>query len=320
MRLLPALACLLAIASAHAADGVRVCLNWTPGADHAMFYLARAEGWFAGADLAVELRPGAGSPDAVAKLAGDECEVAVADFGAVLAARARGADVVAVMALMADSPLAIYAVAPIRLDSPADLAGRRVAAEPKELARRLWPAVARRAGVDPDSPLWVDRPNNAKVDALEKGDAEFAFNTFYHHHPEFVAAFGERLQVRWWRDLGVNPYGNVLVARGADLDAGWLARLVPIVQRGVAACVRDDEGCVGALVSANGFLDRDRERAKWRAMRPLVAPPRLRGTPLGAFEPERLAAGLAEPPPSAPGRRPGDAITNRLLDPGRLVP
>ena len=78
--------------AASAADGVRVCLNWAPGADHIPLYAARQQGAFADADLAVDLRPGGGSGDAVAKLAAGECEVAVADFSAVIAARARGLD------------------------------------------------------------------------------------------------------------------------------------------------------------------------------------------------------------------------------------
>ena len=63
------LACVLSPIAASAADGVRVCLNWAPGADHVPLYAARQQGAFADADLAVDLRPGGGSGDAIAKLA-----------------------------------------------------------------------------------------------------------------------------------------------------------------------------------------------------------------------------------------------------------
>jgi NitT/TauT family transport system substrate-binding protein len=316
--LIPSLLLLIA-STAPAADGIRVCLNWAPGADHAPLYAARQEGTYAAADLAVELVPGGGSGDAISKLAGGECEVAVADLGAVIAARAKSTDVVAVMALMAASPLAFYSIDGQPLASVRHLTGRRIAADPKELARRLWPRLAALHGLDAAAVTWVDMPNNAKVDALAKGDADVAANTFYHHHTEFEAAFGDRLRALRWRDLGIDPYGNVLVAR-AGAETSGLARFVPIVQRATAACAVDPAPCLEALLLANPFLDTGREAAKWRAVRPLLAPPSLAGTPLGAFDPARLAAGLPERGPRQPGLEPEDAVTARFLDPSVLRP
>jgi len=316
--LIPTLLLLIASA-AQAADAMRVCLNWAPGADHVAFYAARQQGGFAAADLAVELIPGGGSGDAIEKLIRGECEVAIADLGAVIAARAKAADVVAVMALMAASPLAFYSVDGRPLAGVADLAGRRIAADPKELARRLWPRLATLHGIDPAAVTWVDLPNNAKVEALAKGDADVAANTFYHHHAEFEAAFGDRLRVLRWRDLGVDPYGNVLVAR-AGAETPGLARFVPIVQRTTAACAVDAAPCLEALLLANPFLDASREAAKWRAVRPLLAPPSLVGKTLGAFDATRLAAGIPNAASITPGLRPEDAVTARHLDPSILVP
>lgn len=316
--LIPVLLLLITSATS-AADGMRVCLNWSPGADHAAFYAARQQGTFAAADLAVELVPGGGSGDAISKLARGECEVAVADLGAVIAARAKSTDVVAVMALMAASPLAFYSADDRPLTKVRDLAGRRIAADPKELARRLWPRLAALHGIDPATVTWVDLPNNAKVDALSKGDADVAANTFYHHHTEFEAAFGDRLRVLRWPDLGIDPYGNVLVAR-ARTETPGLARFVPIVQRATAACTIDPAPCLEALLLANPFLDARHEAAKWRAVRPLLAPPSLAGTTLGGFAPARLAVGLPEGASATPGLGPEDAVTARYLDPSILVP
>lgn len=304
---------------ASAADGVRVCLNWAPGADHVPLYAARQQGAFADADLAVDLRPGGGSADAIAKLAAGECEVAVADFSAVIAARVRGTKVVAALAFMADSPLAFYSVDGAPLASPGDVQRRRIAADPKELARRLWPRFANLNGVAADAVTWIDRPNNAKTEALAKGEADVVTNTFYHHRAEFEQAFGERLRVLWWRDFGVNPYGNVLVARDGDLGAAWLSRLVPIVQRAAAGCVHDGAPCLAALLAANPHLDAVQETGKWRAMQPLLGPQRLRGTTLGAFVATRLADGLADPA-AVDAATLHAAATNRLLDTSIVVP
>lgn len=303
---LPALLCMSP--PGLAADPMRICLNWAPGADHAALYHARSQGWFAAADLAVELRPGGGSADALAKLGAGECEAAIADLGAVIAARRNGDPPVAVFAVFADSPLAFYAVAPTPLQGLADVAGKRVAADPKEAARRLWPTLAAQNGLDPSGPAWIDTPNNAKLQALKNGDADIVTNTFYHHHAEFTAAFGERLRVLWWRDFGVNPVGNVIAVRTSMARAApqRVEKFVHVVQQAHGACVRDSGPCLDALTAANPHLDRDAEAAKWQAAAPLIAPKRRSGQPIGGFG--------DVPPPMR------EAVSERFLSPAHAIP
>lgn len=305
--------------AACAAEGVRVCLNWAPGADHAPLYFARAEGWFSDADVAVDILPGGGSGDALQKAANGECESAIADFGALRAARAAGKHLIAVMALFSDSPLAFYAPDHSGVTSPEDLVGKCVAGHPTDPPRRLWPAFAARTGLAPDAVTWIDLPNNAKVDALADGTVAVAGNGFYHHHAEYVRAFGEQLHVLWWRDVGVNPYGNVLVLSQAWASSHPAAAraFVRAVQRAHAACAAEPEPCLAALLAANPHLDTGTETAKWQAARPLIAPGRLAGTTLGSFDPAQAAASFHPPLPEAEAMRMYD---NGLLDPAVLVP
>jgi NitT/TauT family transport system substrate-binding protein len=296
-----------------AADGVRLCLNWAPGADHAPIYFAREQGWFADANVAVEVVPGGGSGDALKKLAEGDCEAAIADFGAVRAARTAGRDVIAVMTIFADSPLAFYSLEATALARPGDLAGKRIAAYPTDPPRRLWPAFAARHGLAENTVTWIDLPNNAKVAALARGEIQVAANGFYHHHVEYVEAFGDRLRVLWWRDVGPNPIGNVLA-----LSRSWVAThrdaaraFVRSIQRGYAACVRDADPCVGALIAANPHLILGREQAKWAAALPLIAPPRRAGMTLGAFDPAQPGVNCTDPARGEIGDLP---CTDLLLD------
>lgn len=303
--LLRFLALLSFTCNAYAAEGVRLCLNWAPGADHAPIYFAREQGWYADANVAIDLLPGGGSGDALKRLAAGECEAAVADLSAVRAARAAGRDIVAVMAVFADSPLAFYSLAERPVIVAGDLAGKRIAAYATDPPRRLWSAFSRRHGLAEDAVTWVDHPNNAKVAALARGDVDVAANGFYHHHVEYLEAFGDRLRVLWWRDVGPNPVGHVLA-----LSPTWIAAhpaparaFVQSTQRGYATCAADGQPCIVALTVANPHLDIGRERAKWAAARPLIAPPRRAGMTLGAFDPGATGADC-----------PGDACTNELLD------
>lgn len=310
----------LAAGAAGAADGVKLCLNWAPGADHAPLYYAREQGWFADADIALDIRAGGGSGDALAKLGTGECDAAIADFSALIAARVAGSDPVAVMNIFADSPLAFYSLDTAPIDTPQALAGKRIAAYATDPPKRLWAAYARTASMDAGSVTWVDRPNNAKVAALDHGDVDVAANGFYHHHAEYVAAFGSHLRVLWWRDIGINPYGNVLAvtARSMRTATSIVERLVTVVQRGYAVCGNPAMPCLDALVAANSHLDTAREGAKWAAAVPLLYPASAASATFGVFDRTRVEAdlsraGVADPPLA------NAVFTNRFLD-GAVMP
>ncbi|MFN8753711.1 MAG: ABC transporter substrate-binding protein, partial [Betaproteobacteria bacterium] len=258
-----AVALLLCCGAATAAERLRVCLNWAPGADHAPLYHARQEGWFAAADVAVDILPGGQSADTLRRLAEGECEAAVADFGAVLSARAQDRDVVAVMAIGAHAPYAFYATDGSALRSPADLAGKRIAAYGTDPPRRLWGAFAARHGLALEAVHWIDLPNNAKVEALATGQVDVAANGFYHHHLEYAAAFGDGLGVLWWREWGPDLLGNVLVLPTGAVAAPASARFVALARRAWLACLSAPQPCLEALLAANTHLDPVREARKW---------------------------------------------------------
>lgn len=296
---------------ATAAEGLRVCLNWAPGADHAPLYHARQQGWFADADLAVDILPGGHSADTLRRLAEGECEAAVADFGALLAARRQGRDLVAVMAIGAHAPLAFYARDSADLRTPADLAGRRIAGYATDPPRRLWRAFAQRHGIPPDAVRWVDLPNNAKVQALATGEVEVAANGFYHHHLEYADAFGDGLGVLWWRELGLDLLGNVLVMPASAVPTRAAKDFVALARRAWLACLDSPQPCLDALVAANPHLDPERERRKWPwAARSFAAPDESAHT-LGCLDPERVRATAAAW--SAAGNA-DVAVVNALLE------
>lgn len=285
-----ALACILLLCSGPAAgaERLRVCLNWAPGADHAPLYHARQEGWFAESDLAVDILPGGQSADTLRRLAGGECEAAVADFGALLAARAQGRDLVAVMAIGAHAPLAFYAAGGSALRTPADLTGKRIAGYFTDPPRRLWAAFAARHGLAPDAVHWIDLPNNAKVEALASGAVDVAANGFYHHHLDYATAFGDRLAALWWRDWGPDLLGNVLVLPAAALATPPADRFVGLARRAWLDCLSTPQPCLDALLAANTHLDPARETRKWPlAARSFAAPSESTGQ-LGCLDPARV--------------------------------
>ena len=67
-RTLVAVLLVLAAAPAAAQQKLDFILNWVPGGDHAPYYYAKAQGWYAKEGIDLNLEPGKGSMLAVQKV------------------------------------------------------------------------------------------------------------------------------------------------------------------------------------------------------------------------------------------------------------
>jgi NitT/TauT family transport system substrate-binding protein len=83
-------------------------LNWVPGGDHAPYYYAKAQGWYASEGIDLNLEPGKGSMLAAQKVGAGANPIGLADMGNVLIARSKGADLVGVLNVYANSPQGLY--------------------------------------------------------------------------------------------------------------------------------------------------------------------------------------------------------------------
>ena len=90
------------------AEAVNLILNWTPTADHSPFYYAKAQGWYekAGIDLTIEI--GKGSGVSSLKVGSGGSPFGIADLATMLVARSKGADVVALMSIYANTGQTFY--------------------------------------------------------------------------------------------------------------------------------------------------------------------------------------------------------------------
>jgi hypothetical protein len=198
--------------AARAAETVTLALNWVPGADHAPYYYAKKMGWYAAENLDVSIEAGRGSAASAQKVGAGTSQLGVADLPVVLSARGKGADLVAVMDIYANSAQGFYWLKSSGIAGVKDLAGKRIGNPPGDAARVLWPALAKANDVDPNSVTWVNIDANAKLAALKAHTVD-ATTSFYDLHYIFAPALGKDMGFLAWRDAGLNPYGNVVRQR-----------------------------------------------------------------------------------------------------------
>ena len=286
-----AVAALFASAPLLAQTKVDFVLNWVPGGDHAPYYYARKLGWYAQAGIDLQIEPGKGSALATQRVGAGASPIGLADMAGVLVAKGKGADTVAVFNVYANSPQGLYWLKSSGIKSVKDLAGKKIGNPAADGARVMWPALAKANGMDPKSVTWVNIDANGKLAALKAKSID-ATTSFFNLHHVFERELGADMGFLAWRDAGLNPYGNSII-----VNAKWLSenrplvdRFVKVTQRAFAACVREPNPCVQALIDANGALKFDNELENWGLVEKLMSDKFSREVALGIHDDARMAA------------------------------
>jgi NitT/TauT family transport system substrate-binding protein len=309
----------LASTTARAAEQkVDFILNWVPGGDHAPYYYAKKMGWYAQKGIDLNLEPGKGSALAVQKVGAGVNSFGLADMGNALVARGKGADVVGVFNVYANSPQGLYWLKSSGIKGIKDLAGKKIGNPAGDGARTMWPALAKANGIDPTSVTWVNIDANAKLAAL-KGKSIDATTAFYNLHHIFKRELGDDMGFLAWRSAGINPYGNSVIVNGEFLrkNRALVDRFVKVTQKAFAACLANPKPCIDALVEANGALKADNELGNWALVEELMADKNARTQALGIHDDGRMKADYQLVATTVGLEKPYDvktAYTNEFLD------
>ena len=89
----------------------------------------------------------------------------------------------------------------------------------------------------------------------------------------FARELGSDMGFLAWKDAGVNPYGNSVIANGPWLKANHdkADKFVKITQKAFAECAKTPDPCIKALVEANGALVYQNELDNWHLVTMLMS-------------------------------------------------
>src|SRR6201746_1108652 len=292
MRYLQAAGLALALAApavpANAGESVNLILNWTPTADHSPFYYAKAQGWYekAGIDLTIEV--GKGSGVSSLKVGSGGSQFGIAYLATMLVARSKGADVVALMTIYANTGQTFYWLKSYGVDGAKTFPGHKIGNPPGDASRVMWPAFAKAAGIAPAGVNFVNVGPTAKIAALKSHTVDI-ISDFYNEHDLKVIEFGSDLGYVNWKDIGLNPYGNSLIVNGAYLQKNpkRAEDFVRISQKAFAACVADVAPCLKALLDQVSGLDKENQERQWERSNILISPELTASKALGWIDPAR---------------------------------
>jgi putative hydroxymethylpyrimidine transport system substrate-binding protein len=246
-------------------------LDFTPNAVHAPIYVAVRNGYDRKHGVRLRIRPPGSSPDSLKLLASGRADVAVLDIHDLALARERGADVVAVAALV-QRPLAAIITQP-DIRRPRELEGRTVGVSGLPSDPAVLRAVVEGDGGDYEEVRQVTIGFAAVPNLIQKKiDAVPAF-----WNAEGVILRQRGVPIREFRvdDYGAPPYPEVVVFTTREMlrtRRRMVRGVVDALGEGTESVLADPDSAISEIVRAGG-ADEELVRAQLEAVTPILRPP-----------------------------------------------
>jgi putative hydroxymethylpyrimidine transport system substrate-binding protein len=246
-----------------APEGATLVLDFQPNPVHVGIYAARARGYFEDEGVELTIREPSSTSDAPKLLTAGRADFAVMDVNDFGIARERGADLVAIAAIVQRPLASVIARDRDEVRSPADLAGMTVGVTGVPSDDAVLDTVLASAGLLPGSVERIDIGFNA-VSALAAGKIDAA-TAFWNAEGVQLKELG--LPTREFRvdEFGAPRYPElVLVARPGEEDLA--DALVAALSRGYELVGADPDGSLEDLLAEVPGLDRATQAAQLDAL------------------------------------------------------
>jgi len=236
------------LAGVHAADKIKLTMNWTADSAHLGFAIAQKNGYYADEGLEVELEEGRGSSVAAQLVATGQSDLGYADAGATLNVASKGAPIKIISTIWKSGQFGIQFLDSSGIKTPKDLAGKKLSVPPGSAMVPLVPVFLAANGLAESDVEIVSAAQNASIGLLTSGGVDAVAET-----PENIvvplAKQGIKAGNIYFYDNGVPLVSLSLIAREDKLAANpdLYKRFIKASLKGWREAMLNPEAAVDAL-------------------------------------------------------------------------
>lgn len=247
---------------------VRFVLDWAFQGQQAVFTLPADDGTYAKHGLNVTVDRGAGSGDAVAKVAAGTYDLGLADVYTMMNHNANAPDrrLVAVALVHDKSALSIATMKSANIRKPADLEGKRIAAPLGDASRQIFPLFATLNRINQGSLEWITVTPQLRETMLIRGqtDAVTGHVTTIMMNLRGMKIPASDVEVLMYQDFGVELYGHAIVAQPdfAQKNPQLVADFVRSAVHGLNLMIRDRDLAFKSVQRRDPLLVEEVEKAR----------------------------------------------------------
>ena len=296
-----AAALMLIPAISHADDTqIRFQLDWRFEGPSAPFLMAEEKGYFADEGLDVQIDSGSGSAGAINRVASGAYEMGFGDLNALvefLAENPDGPGIQGVYIVYDGTPAAVFARKDRGIESPADLAGKTIAAPTFDTGYRAWGVFAAANNLDADAVEWQNVDPTLRETLITRGDVD-AITGFYFTSLLNLEERGmseDELTIMPFPDYGVPLYGNAIITSEsfAEENPEAVQGFLRAFNRALGDTIADPEAAIEYVKNRDGLIDVEMETRRLKlALDGVVDTPEVRENGVGGVDDERLSQAI----------------------------
>ena len=321
------LAAMLAVAAsggAHAQTPVKFTLDWVFQGPTSPFLVALEKGYYKAEGLDVTMDPGQGSAGAVQRVASGAYDIGFADVNSLIEYNAKnpGKEILCVFMAYDFPPFGVYALKKSGIAKPADLAGKKLGAPVFDASFRLFPAFAKKVGIDPKSVEHVNLTPQLREQSLVQGTVDFISGHYFSSILDLKArgVTEDDIVAFTYSGAGMDVYGNGIIishamAEKPEAVKGFL-RATAKAWKEVAA---DPSIGVAAAKTRDPLIDEKLETERLNmSLKMNVLTPFVKENGMGDVDPARFARSVKDVAeafglPAAP--EPDKVFSSKFLPP-----
>jgi NitT/TauT family transport system substrate-binding protein len=276
-------------------------LDWKFEGPAAPYFVAIDNGHFEAEGLAVEISEGAGSLDAIPKVATGAFPLGFADINSLMKFLDQNPDapVIAVMMVYDKPPFAMVGRKSLGVAAPKDIEGKVLGAPPPDGAWAQFPIFAAANGIDMTTVTVepVGFPTREPMLAEGKVAAVTGFSFSSTLNLKRLGVPVDDISVILMADHGVALYGNAIIANAeyAAQNPGVVEGFLRAVAKGWKDAIATPDAAIAALVQRNPAADPALETERLgMAVQANVLTDYVRANGMGGVDPARFAEAIAQ--------------------------
>ncbi len=250
------------------AENVVHTLDWVPYGRDAGFYAAVEKGFLKAEGLTVKIVRGKGSSETVKRLMVGDADFGTPDGGVVVISRAKGLKVKMIGAFHAKTPMQIVVVKGGSIRSIQDFKGKTFADASFSSTHKIFPALARKNGVDPAMVKWIFL-NPASLGSAGLAGRVDGWGAYATNNPSQMKAAkmaGKELILFPFADNGVDIYSNTMSATEEKLakNPDQVRRFMRGMYKGMAWAIKHPKEATDIILKKVPVLNRDTAIQHWQ--------------------------------------------------------